>query len=169
MVSPTRRKDATVRLSTTVPRPLDSFIGREDELQAVQTLLATHRLVTLTGAAGIGKTRLALQVAEELAASYADGVCFVALVELTDPALVPQAVASALGLRERPDPRGPAPAAVRFAAKARLPRLLQTLADALASRAVLPGTRLRVDGTTAITWRKGVGLWRGCCSVPVRR
>src|SRR5438477_6681007 len=92
-----------VRLSSTVPRPLDSFIGRAEELQAVKTLLATHRLVTLTGPAGIGKTRLAFRVAEELADSFTEGVCIVGLVELTDPALVPQAVASALGLREQPD------------------------------------------------------------------
>src|SRR5438309_11303994 len=90
-------------LSRTVPRPLDSFIGRAGELETTKTLLATHRLVTLTGPAGIGKTRLALRVAEELAAPYPDGVGFVALVALTDAALVPQAVASALGLREESD------------------------------------------------------------------
>jgi predicted ATPase len=86
-----------VSLKIPVPHPLDSFIGRAEELRAVKTLLATHQSVTLTGAAGIGKTRLALRIAEELAPSYTDGVCFVALVELTDPALVPQPVASALG------------------------------------------------------------------------
>src|SRR5712691_12141612 len=102
-VSAAWREDGMAGLSGTVPRPLDSFIGRAEEIQAVKTLLATHRLVTLTGAAGIGKTRLALRIAEELAASYPEGVCFVPLVELTDPALVPQAVASALGLREQPD------------------------------------------------------------------
>jgi predicted ATPase len=109
-----------VSLSSTIPRPFDSFIGREEELQAVKALLSVHRLVTLTGAPGIGKTRLALRVAEELAASFSDGVCFVALVDVTDPALVPQAVASALGVREQPDCS-----------------LLQTLTDSLASRALL--------------------------------
>jgi predicted ATPase len=109
-----------VGLSSTIPRPLDSFIGRAEELQSVKTLLTTHRFVTLTGAAGVGKTRLAFRVTEELGASFVDGVCFVALVELTDPALVPQAVASALGLREEPGRS-----------------LLQTLTDALGSRALL--------------------------------
>src|SRR5437016_2547093 len=87
----------------TLPRPLDPFFGRAAELVTVKRLLAAHRLVTLTGPAGIGKTRLALRVAEELAASFADGAAYVGLVGLTDPARVPQAVAAALGLREEPD------------------------------------------------------------------
>src|SRR5205823_740042 len=119
-VSGARREYPMARLNIHVPQPLDSFIGRAEELQAVKTLLATHRFVTLTGAAGVGKTRLALQIAEEMAPFYTDGVCFVELVELTDPALVPQAVASALGLREGQDRP-----------------LLQTLIDFLASRALL--------------------------------
>src|SRR5205823_6346703 len=92
-----------------------SFIGRAEELQTVQTLLATHRLLTLTGAAGIGKTRLALQAAEELTSSYAGGVYVVGLVELTDPTLLPQAVALALGVREQPD-RSLVPALTDFLA-----------------------------------------------------
>jgi predicted ATPase len=110
----------TGRLSSNILRPLDSFIGRAEELHAVKMLLATHRLVTLTGAAGIGKTRLALRIGEQLAASYPDGVYFVGLVELTDPALVLQAVAAALGSREEPDRP-----------------LLQTIIDVLASRSLL--------------------------------
>src|SRR5262249_13399335 len=98
-----RREERMAGLLQTVPRPLDSFVGRAEELETVKRLLAAHRLVTLTGPAGIGKTRLALRITEELAPSFPDGVCFVPLVELTDPALVPQAVAAALGLREAPD------------------------------------------------------------------
>src|SRR3712207_3799930 len=82
-----------------IPRPTDTFIGRAAELRAVESLLAAHRLVTLTGGAGIGKTRLALRIAEERAAS-AEGVTFVELVETRDPALVPRLVAAALGLRQ---------------------------------------------------------------------
>jgi hypothetical protein len=93
----------TGRPSYPAPQPLDSFIGRVEELQAVQTLLATHRLLTLTGAAGVDKTRLALRITEEMAAAYPDGVCFVELVELADPERVPQVVAAALGSREEPD------------------------------------------------------------------
>src|SRR5436190_2973555 len=102
-MSAATREELMAGLNTTIPQPLDAFIGRSEELLAVKTLLATHRLVTLTGPAGIGKTRLAHRVVEELAASYQDDVCFVGLVELTDPGLVPQAVAAALGLREQPD------------------------------------------------------------------
>jgi AAA ATPase domain len=58
-----------VRMSISVPEPVDSFIGRAEELQTVKTLLAKHRFVTLTGAAGVGKTRLALRIAQEVAAS----------------------------------------------------------------------------------------------------
>jgi non-specific serine/threonine protein kinase len=87
---------------TNLPLPLTSFIGRERELAEIQGLAATTRLLTLTGAGGIGKTRLALQVAGALAPSFPDGVWLVELGALADPALVPQAVATALGVREQP-------------------------------------------------------------------
>ena len=88
-----------------LPVQLTSFIGRADALRAVESLLKEHRLVTLTGPGGCGKTRLALKVAEEVQDSYPHGVWLTELAPLADPALVPQAVALALGLRpeaERP-------------------------------------------------------------------
>jgi predicted ATPase/DNA-binding SARP family transcriptional activator len=85
-----------------LPLQLTSFIGREQAMAEVQQLLATHRLVTLVGAGGCGKTRLALQVAGERLESFAEGVRLVELAALADPALVPQTVAAALGLREEP-------------------------------------------------------------------
>lgn len=87
-----------------LPVQLTSFIGRERELSEVERLLATTRLLTLTGPGGCGKTRLALQKAVELdaAQAFADGVCWVELAALNDSALVPQAVAKALGVREAP-------------------------------------------------------------------
>ncbi len=81
---------------------LTSFVGRVREQVEVRRLLHAARLLTLTGAGGCGKTRLALAVAGEVGADYPDGVWLVELAELADPSLVPQAVAEALGLREEP-------------------------------------------------------------------
>ena len=85
-----------------LPQQLTSFIGREKEIAQVKELLATARLLTLTGAGGCGKTRLAMQVAGDLLESYPDGTWLVELAPLTDPGLVPQAVANVLGLKEQP-------------------------------------------------------------------
>ena len=85
-----------------LPIHLTSFIGRENEIAQVKTLLADHRLVTLTGSGGVGKTRLALKVGEELLGAFPKGVWLVDLAPLSDPELVPQACAQALGLVEEP-------------------------------------------------------------------
>lgn len=89
-------------LPNNLPRQLTSFIGREREMAEVKQLLHTTSLLTLTGAGGCGKTRLALQVAADLLEEYPDGVWLVELATLADPTLVPQTVASALGVREEP-------------------------------------------------------------------
>ena len=86
-----------------LPLQLSSFIGREREIAEVRRRLDTSRLVTLTGPGGAGKTRLAIQVAGMMADRFADGVWFIPLVSLAVPALLPQAVASAVGLLEQPD------------------------------------------------------------------
>jgi len=83
-----------------LPVLLTCFIGREREIGEVQRLVAAHRLVTLTGVGGIGKTRLALAVAETLRGTFADGVWHVDLATLADPALVTSAAAAVLGVRE---------------------------------------------------------------------
>src|SRR5947209_6601030 len=85
-----------------LPSPVSPFVGRHQELEAIAALLrlSDARLVTLTGPGGIGKTRLALAVATELLASFADGVFLVSLAPLRDPTLVPSAVARALGVAE---------------------------------------------------------------------
>ena len=85
-------------LPNNLPVQLDSFVGRDQEMNAVRKLLADNRLVTLTGAAGCGKTRLAVQAAADLLDSYPDGVWFVDLAPVSDPDLVPQSAANALGL-----------------------------------------------------------------------
>ncbi len=88
------------RPADNLPASLSSFVGRQQEMADVQTLLSAHRLVTLTGPGGGGKTRLALAVAGALRGSYPDGVWLVELAPLAAETLVPQAVTSALGLRE---------------------------------------------------------------------
>ena len=85
-----------------LPSALSSFVGREKELAEVRRLLGDTRLLTLTGAGGCGKTRLALAAAEELVEAFEDGVWLVHLAPLSDPPLVPQAVASSMGVREQP-------------------------------------------------------------------
>ncbi|MBI5879661.1 MAG: tetratricopeptide repeat protein [Chloroflexi bacterium] len=85
-----------------LPIQVTSFVGRERELAELQRLLVATRLLTLTGSGGTGKTRLSLQVAAEVLDKYRDGVWFVELAPLADPVLVPQTVASVLGVREQP-------------------------------------------------------------------
>jgi predicted ATPase/class 3 adenylate cyclase len=83
-----------------LPLQLSSFVGRDEEITEVRQLLGRTRLLTLTGPGGSGKSRLALQVAAELLTEYRDGSFFVDLSPVTDPALVPSAVARAVGVPE---------------------------------------------------------------------
>src|SRR6266508_3106672 len=84
-----------------LPLQVNRFIGREREMTAVRGLLMTSRLLTLAGAGGSGKTRLALQVATDLREEFEHGVWWVELAALSDPLLVPRAVASVVGIPER--------------------------------------------------------------------
>ncbi|MFB9908865.1 ATP-binding protein [Allokutzneria oryzae] len=84
-----------------LPAELSGFVGRRRELAAARQLLASTRLLTLTGPGGVGKTQLALRVARQAREAFADGVWLVELAALQDPALLPQAVADALGLRDQ--------------------------------------------------------------------
>jgi predicted ATPase/DNA-binding CsgD family transcriptional regulator len=93
---------APERPANNLPLELSSFVGREREVAQVKDLLADTRLLTLTGPGGCGKSRLALVVTSELVESFEGGAWLVALPSLSDPDLVPQAVASALGVREVP-------------------------------------------------------------------
>jgi predicted ATPase/class 3 adenylate cyclase len=94
---PPRTLDAR---ANNLPVQLTSFVGRDGEIGQIGRLLSRTRLLTLTGAGGTGKTRLALQVAAELLPEFRDGVFFVDLSSLTDPTLVPSAVARAMGVAE---------------------------------------------------------------------
>ena len=108
------------RPPTNLPEPLTSFVGREREQAEVAALLDGHRLVTLIGAGGVGKTRLAQRVAASAIANYPDGVWLIELSSLADPGLVAPAVGAVLGLKEQPH-RGP----------------LETLAEALRAKRLL--------------------------------
>ena len=81
---------------------VSSFIGRESELDDVQAAVNAHRLATLTGVGGVGKTRLATEVAAQLADEFVDGVWVFELAAVTDPAAVPDAVAAVLGITQQP-------------------------------------------------------------------
>jgi predicted ATPase len=81
---------------------ITSLIGRDTEVCDVQAALHSHRLVTLTGVGGVGKTRLAIEVAAQLADAFPDGVWFFDLAAVTDPAAVPAAVAAVLGITQQP-------------------------------------------------------------------
>jgi predicted ATPase/DNA-binding SARP family transcriptional activator len=105
---------------TSLPFLLSSFVGRERELAEIKRRLATHRLLTLTGPGGCGKTRLALEAAADLVAHFENRVWVVELAALADPALVPQVVTSTLGVREQQERN-----------------LTETLADAIGSTRML--------------------------------
>ena len=89
-------------ISHNLPVQVTSFIGREREIAEVKHLLSNTHLLTLTGAGGCGKSRLALQVASDLPQDYADGVWLAQLASLADPAFVPQTIASVLRVPEQP-------------------------------------------------------------------
>jgi len=85
-----------------LPAQLTTFIGREKEQPDVIQLLGKHRLVTLTGSGGVGKTRLSLKVGEQVLGDYPDGVWLAELAPILDPLLMPRTVAIAIGLRDEP-------------------------------------------------------------------
>jgi hypothetical protein len=87
-------------MRTNLPQQITTFVGREKELAEVGRMLSGHKLVSLTGSGGTGKTRLALEAAAQRLERYPDGVWFVNLAPVADPQLVPQAFASALGVVE---------------------------------------------------------------------
>jgi predicted ATPase len=86
-----------------LPTAPTSFIGRESELAELHAAVKAHRLLTLTGVGGVGKTRLALEVAGRLADEFPDGLWFFELAAVSDPAAVPDAVAAVLGIAQQPD------------------------------------------------------------------
>jgi non-specific serine/threonine protein kinase len=90
------------KLITNLPALLTTFIGREKEQSEVIRVITKHRLVTLTGVGGVGKTRLSIKVGEQVLGNYADGVWLVELASVLDALLVPRTTAIAIGLRDEP-------------------------------------------------------------------
>ncbi len=95
-------RQALARSPNNIAVPLTTFVGRKRERAEIRRLLGSARVVTLHGAGGTGKTRLALQVAAEVLPEYPDGAWLVELEALMDPALVVQSIASVVGVREEP-------------------------------------------------------------------
>src|SRR6266545_5860249 len=86
-----------------LPTQMTSFIGREQEMEEIKQAILTHRLVTLTGSGGTGKTRLSLQVAADLLDQFPDGIWFIELAPLTNPDLIPQTILYIFGVAEQQD------------------------------------------------------------------
>jgi predicted ATPase/DNA-binding CsgD family transcriptional regulator len=93
----------SLRSGRVLASPLTTFVGRTEAVQEVAGLLQGSRLVTVTGPGGVGKTRLAIEVARQQAGRFADGACLVELAAVSEPALVPATVAAALGIPQAPD------------------------------------------------------------------
>ncbi|MGW1995250.1 ATP-binding protein [Embleya sp. NPDC001921] len=128
-----------------------SFIGREPELETALTLLQQARLVTLTGAGGVGKTRLAMRIARQAAGAYRDGVRVVELADLSDPGVLAEVVASALALGDDPA-RDAATALVTELAPMNLLLVLDNCEHLHAACAALAQTLLRAaPGVTILT------------------
>lgn len=134
--------------SRRLPLQLTTFVGREAELTHVLELLSENRLVTLTGAGGVGKTRLAIKIANQLADEFADGVWYVDLAPVTDPDLVPITTARAMDLPDQPG-RSTMDTLVRFVAGRKMlvvldncEHLLDAVAAHINSLAAAVGVRL---------------------------
>jgi hypothetical protein len=143
-----------------------SFIGRESEVAELQAAVKTHRLVTLTGVGGVGKTRLALEVAGRLVDEFPDGVWFFELAAVSDPAAVPDAVAAVLGIVQQADKNVSESVASALEGRSRL-MVFDNCEHVVDSVADLVEAILAASATVKVlaTSREGIGvaderLWR---------
>ncbi|MDT5013860.1 MAG: hypothetical protein QOD39_20, partial [Mycobacterium sp.] len=161
---PLRTPETTVALH--LPTPLTTFIGRGSAMKDVQDILRHNRLVTLSGAGGLGKTRLAIQVAHEIAAEFGDGAWYVDLAPIADPDVLPVAVIRSFGLPDQPG-RSTTDIVLRFAGNRRILLVLDNcehLLDATADLVVamlgecpnvtlLATSREPIGTPGEVTWR----------------
>jgi predicted ATPase len=143
-----------------------SLIGRESEVADIEAAVKAHRLVTLTGVGGVGKTRLALEVAAHLADEFPDGVWFFELAAVTDPAAIPDAVAAVLGITQQPGKTVSESVAAALEGRVRL-LVIDNCEHVVDSVADLVEAILAASATVTIlaTSREGLGvseerLWR---------
>jgi predicted ATPase/class 3 adenylate cyclase len=143
-----------------------SFIGRESEVAELHAVVKAHRLMTLTGVGGVGKTRLALEVAARLADEFPDGVWVFELAAVTDPAAVPEAVTAVLGITQQPGKTVTESVASALEGRVRL-LVFDNCEHVVDSVADLVEAILAASATVTIlaTSREGVGvsdeqLWR---------
>ncbi len=142
-----------------LPAPLTTFVGREPAIAEVAGLVGSHRLVTLAGAPGVGKSRLAVRVAEEVRKRFRDGAWLVELAALAEPALVPPVVARQLGLRDEPG-RPPDETLAEYLESRELLLVLDNCEHLLDASAGLADTLLRASEGLRIlaTSREQLGL-----------
>ena len=145
--------------SKRLPVQLTSFVGRDEQLTQVRELLTQNRLVTLTGAGGAGKTRLAIQIAGQLSGEFGDGVWYVDLAPITDPELVPITAARAFGLPDQPG-RSTMDTLTRFIADRQMLMVLDNCEHLLdASAALINALLAAAAGLTLLTTsREPIGV-----------
>jgi predicted ATPase len=136
-----------------------SLIGRESEAGEVQAAVKAHRLVTLTGVGGVGKTRLALEVAGRLVDEFPDGVWFFELAAVADPSAVPEAVAAVLGITQQPGRSVAQSVAAALEGRVRL-LVFDNCEHVLDAAADLIEAILAASATTKVvaTSREGLGI-----------
>src|SRR5690349_4399904 len=96
--SPLSSSQSSNKPKSNLPAPITTFIGREKQQVEIIQLSTKHRLVTLAGSGGVGKTRLSIKVCKQVLGNYADGVWLLELASLSDPTLLPQTVAALFGI-----------------------------------------------------------------------
>lgn len=147
LTGPPRAKAA--RGVVRIPRHRTTLIGRDDDIGAVTGLLQRHRLITLTGPVGCGKTRLAAAVAYQTEANFPDGVCFVDLSDVTDEAAVADRVQETLHVETDPD-ESAVQAIARFAADRKLLLVLDNCEQVARAARALVTALLDYDGATRV-------------------